>query len=222
MDSIVNNSLSISIIVFYVLTLVFSVPEVAGTSCVSSLSQADCQLGEVLTFDDQNNCPSCQGGTGVCNDCTTESCAPGLRCERIPDSNQSWCGFDKSSCFHLLHMQNLAWTPSCRPDGSYAAKQCRGDKVSGRCFCFSSQGERIFGWDWRKNEDDMNCACSRRKAQLEQAGKQLVTLHCSQNGNFEELQCMEGICWCSDPEGMLQVDTIVLPKNMMEFLPCCK
>uniref|UniRef100_A0A182SEZ4 Uncharacterized protein n=1 Tax=Anopheles maculatus TaxID=74869 RepID=A0A182SEZ4_9DIPT len=35
----------------------------------------------------------------------------------------------------------------------------------------------------------MTCACSRRRAELEAEGRFDVTLHCTQNGNFEELQC---------------------------------
>lgn len=42
-------------------------------------------------------------------------------------------------------------------DGSFSAKQCKGGKVAGRCFCHNEQGERIFGFDWWKNADNMTC-----------------------------------------------------------------
>lgn len=65
--------------------------------------------------------------------------------------------------------------------------------------------------------------CSRLRHTLEQNGRTDVTLHCSQNGNFEELQCDNGICWCADAKtGRVSVDTRAVPQNLWNFLPCCK
>lgn len=52
---------------------------------------------------------------------------------------------------------DVGWKPLCEKDGTYAAKQCRGDRLTGRCFCYSKTGQRIFGWSWWKDADDMNC-----------------------------------------------------------------
>lgn len=49
------------------------------------------------------------------------------------------------------------WYPRCNLDGTYASKQCRGDRLSGRCFCYSEDGRRIFGWDWYKDASKMTC-----------------------------------------------------------------
>lgn len=41
--------------------------------------------------------------------------------------------YTEASCLHTMHLgEEIAWKPSCEVDGSYAAKQCRGDKLTGR------------------------------------------------------------------------------------------
>lgn len=141
----------------------------------------------------------------------------------------------------------VGWIPKCNLDGTYAAKQCRGDRLSGRCFCYSEDGKRIFGWDWYRNTERMTCgkdtpatvyteiqslrsachsflpACSRRRDKLEKEGRFDVTLHCTQNGNYEELQCDSGLCWCADElTGSVQLGTTVVHESLWELLPCCE
>ncbi|XP_063702893.1 uncharacterized protein LOC134832705 [Culicoides brevitarsis] len=187
--------------------------------CLSSIKQSDCGIGEVLVT--KNCCPVCDGtGNKVCSKCSkNKDCAKGLYC----DEKSKICSFDKNSCYYLAHINPdvpLQWKPDCAPNGDFAAKQCRGDKVSGRCFCFSEKGERIFGWDWRFNEDEMTCACSRHRSKLEASGR-ISTLHCQQNGNYEELQCDGGACFCVDTKtGQLLAGTKVLPDNLWTKLPC--
>lgn len=37
------------------------------------------------------------------------------------------------SCLHTMHFDELVgWKPTCEIDGTYMAKQCRGDKMTGR------------------------------------------------------------------------------------------
>lgn len=211
--------------------------------CITSITQADCEKYSVLVSK-QGNCPRCETGAKQCEACThSDDCAPGLKCELLStfdDENytsdstrlnknqqqqqQEWCVYDKSTCHHLNHLPaQIQWVPDCEPNGQFATKQCRGDKVSGRCFCFDDAGNKIFGWDWRVNEHQMTCACSRYRARLEAAGRQDVTLHCTSNGNYEELQCDRDICWCADPStGALVEGTIIVPSTMWQALPCCK
>lgn len=193
--------------------------------CITSITQADCKNNDVLVSN-QGNCPRCETGAQQCEACVHHTdCAPGLKCELL-DQNERWCVYDKSTCHHLIHLPahiKSNWIPKCEPNGHFAVKQCRGDKVSGRCFCFDDAGNKIFGWDWHANEHKMTCACSRYRARLEAAGRQDVTLHCSQNGNFEELQCDRDICWCAEPDtGALVQGTIMVPATMWQALPCCK
>lgn len=190
--------------------------------CISSITQSDCAKGDVLVSDLLGCCPSCESsGTKVCKKCKTdEECAIGLYCE---DGYR--CAFDKRSCYYLAHMnpkEELHWKPECEANGFFKAKQCRGDKVSGRCFCFSETGQKIFGWDWRFNEEEMTCTCSRHRFNLEAKGI-ISTLHCQQNGNYEELQCDAGVCFCVETKtGQLQAGTKVLPDSLWTKLPCCK
>lgn len=150
-----------------------------------------------------------------------------------------------ASCLHSMHFDGIVgWKPDCEIDGTYLAKQCRGDKVTGRfvfrhriaqpfhflirnstfsCFCFTETGERTYGWDWWRNADDMSCACSRQRHRAEVKGRLDVTLRCLPNGNFEELQCDMGICWCADEiDGHILKGTFAVPETLWTYLPCCK
>uniref|UniRef100_A0A182YD27 Thyroglobulin type-1 domain-containing protein n=1 Tax=Anopheles stephensi TaxID=30069 RepID=A0A182YD27_ANOST len=191
--------------------------------CVSSIRQEDCAKGEILISGGSLNgcCPGCQGGRtylAVCNmNIPDRRCAPGLKCSGRK------CIYDRSTCLHTMHLDRdlVGWIPKCNLDGTYAAKQCRGDRLSGRCFCYSEDGKRIFGWDWYRNTEHMTCACSRRRDKLEKEGRFDVTLHCTQNGNYEELQCDSGLCWCADEfTGSVQLGTTVVHDSLWQLLPC--
>lgn len=66
-------------------------------------------------------------------------------------------------------------------------------------------------------------ACSRKRYALEANGRLDVTLHCSSNGNYEEIQCDSGICWCADSRnGRVVLGTRAVPEHMWTMLPCCK
>ncbi|XP_022830146.1 thyroglobulin-like [Spodoptera litura] len=107
---------------------------------------------------------------------------------------------------------------TCLPDGRYAPVQCKGDRFTGRCFCSDPNGRRIFGQMWRDQAEHMTCACSRRRAEMEAEGK-VVTLHCSANGDYEQLQCDSGMCWCVQPRNGQPIVTPVHEEDM-ERLPC--
>ncbi|XP_041987601.1 uncharacterized protein LOC121739287 isoform X2 [Aricia agestis] len=107
---------------------------------------------------------------------------------------------------------------NCLPDGRFAAVQCKGDMFKGRCFCSDENGNRIFGQMWRNEASDMTCACSRRRHELEATGRS-VTLHCTANGDYEPLQCDDGLCWCADP-GSGQPTVTPVPQADMKLLPC--
>ncbi|XP_055628410.1 uncharacterized protein LOC129769902 [Toxorhynchites rutilus septentrionalis] len=226
--------LELMILSSFVLILITSPPPIrsdilppccnGGYGCISSMRQSNCPSGQVLVSGASLGacCPGCRGGQGymkVCNvNVANRRCAPGLRCDRK-------CLYDRSTCLHTIHMQAegewAGWYPQCSPDGTYASKQCRGDRLSGRCFCYSEDGRRIFGWDWYKDAEEMSCACSRRRAKLESEGRTVVTLHCTQNGNFEDLQCDSGVCWCANRySGNPLVGTTVVQESLWTSLPC--
>jgi len=64
-------------------------------------------------------------------------------------------------------------------------------------------------------------ACSRRVQELQDQGRKDVTLHCTEQGNYEELQCDDGVCWCAEEKTGTAISRI-LPENMMQMLPCCE
>lgn len=66
-------------------------------------------------------------------------------------------------------------------------------------------------------------ACSRKRHSLEAQGRIDVTLHCTSNGNYEELQCDSGICWCANARtGEVVHGSRAMPETMWTLLPCCK
>ncbi|XP_050672125.1 uncharacterized protein LOC126970321 isoform X2 [Leptidea sinapis] len=89
---------------------------------------------------------------------------------------------------------------------------------TGRCFCTDMEGNRIFGQMWRREASEMSCACSRARHELEVEGH-VVTLHCTPNGDYEPLQCNEGMCWCVEPSTG-QPTVIPMPQADMNRLPC--
>ncbi|CAK1586330.1 unnamed protein product [Parnassius mnemosyne] len=108
---------------------------------------------------------------------------------------------------------------NCSPDGRYAPVQCKGDLFTGRCFCSDKYGNRIFGQMWRSEASEMTCACSRRRNEIEASGRSAVTLHCTPSGDYETLQCDEGMCWCVQPKTGQPTVQPVLQQDM-KHLPC--
>ncbi|KAJ8962529.1 hypothetical protein NQ318_000920 [Aromia moschata] len=120
--------------------------------------------------------------------------------------------------FYIYQIYSTKFKPSCRTDGLWESKQCKGG-VSGRCFCYDGKGNRLFGQAKYSESTDMTCACSRRKADLLEAGRSYVSFHCDDMGNYEELQCDSGLCWCVEPKtGDLTAP--VVPEKAMDKLPC--
>lgn len=54
---------------------------------------------------------------------------------------------------------------------------------------------------------------------LKAKGRIDITLHCSEDGNYDILQCDSGVCWCAD-EITGEALGEVVPQPMMEMLPC--
>jgi len=68
------------------------------------------------------------------------------------------------------------------------------------------------------NFEILNEVCSRLMDDLMKT-KPETTLHCSQNGNFERLQCNEGSCYCADPATGQPLSTLV-PSKLWDTLNC--
>ncbi|XP_066156094.1 uncharacterized protein [Euwallacea fornicatus] len=110
--------------------------------------------------------------------------------------------------------------PVCDDHGQWVPKQCKGG-LHGRCLCYSSTGVRLFGEALYTEAENMTCACSRRKSELESAGRTYVSFHCDSVGNYEKLQCdiQKGLCWCVEPQtGDLTAPFVSVAA--MKKLPC--
>ncbi|CAG4950585.1 unnamed protein product [Colias eurytheme] len=162
--------------------------------CITDLSQTECGVGFTLT---QNShifgcCPGCTP-TGEIDE---------------GDNDDDDHNFD----------HQCRPPANCLANGWYAPVQCKGDVFTGRCFCTDKNGNRIFGQMWRNQASEMTCACSRSRHELEEEG-QVVSLHCSSNGDYEPLQCSNGMCWCVETKTG-QPSVIPVPENDMKMLPC--
>ncbi|CAO1388383.1 unnamed protein product [Diamesa hyperborea] len=189
-------------------------------NCTKLLTQNDCPVKQFLDPKMTNGCcHGCRGGKskGESGCSPKKLCAPGLKCD-----DDFYCIFDRASCLHTVHFEDVVdWRPNCEKDGSYSAKQCRGDKITGRCFCYAETGAKIYGWDWWNESEKMTCACSRQRAKAESEGRLDVTLHCTSNGNYEQLQCDLGICWCAEETtGNIIRNSIAVPDSLWTYLPC--
>ncbi|KAF7997592.1 hypothetical protein HCN44_006163 [Aphidius gifuensis] len=160
-------------------------------------------------------CTDCQESVGINENCKCSKCLPGLICS--PDDI---CVIDKGTCESQKWEEPRGlWTPCCDKDtGDYCPRQCKGEYRTGRCFCYNSKGSRIFGSAWWKDAANMTCACSRKREELKNSRPDL-SIHCTENGNYDELQCDNGLCWCVVPETGKLVEK-VYPESMMKLLPC--
>ncbi|XP_076056390.1 uncharacterized protein LOC143034341 [Oratosquilla oratoria] len=171
------------------------------------------------------------------NSLASNRCDYGLCCSTIGSRTHCEPGPDISACekvrqthddfvnspHYSKERDDYLWLPECSTDGTYAPKQCKGPLgESKRCVCVDPNGKTIYGsaFEWQKElHKEMNCACSRRRWELERSGENIITLHCKENGNYEELQCQKGLCACVDPlDG--KPYGLVMPEKMITFLSC--
>lgn len=125
---------------------------------------------------------------------------------------------------YLPYRDDYRWRPDCTPQNEYEAKQCKGPRgeQDKRCVCVDPEGNRIYGEAFPEQKqlyNSMNCKCSRRVWELQQAGKTTITLHCLENGNYEPLQCEDGWCYCIDPVTANPYGNN-LPEAAKHFLHC--
>ena len=160
----------------------------------------------------------------LCNDTTS-------RCENVDVPHQ--CAQDQEAFKDWFDDQAIDnsctrydWEKSCTPRGYYQKQQAKYSQFiqerASRKFCVDLDGNRIFG-DASVNDEDMTCKCSRKVWELRQGdlGKRGddVTIHCTSNGNFENLQCDQGRCWCVDSR-IGHVISRVVHKDLVQYLSC--
>ncbi|PSN41091.1 hypothetical protein C0J52_10608 [Blattella germanica] len=190
------------------------------TECFND--QTSCAEDSVLCEEDETitacfSCPVCHQyleAYGNCTEFPNLQCVPGYECNKTDE-----CTPIPGTCPEEMEKSCVSLRPECIGE-QYAPRWCKGQKPTGRCFCVSKTGTRIFGENQWQKAENMTCACSRRvEALKEEQNRKDVTLHCTQEGNYEELQCDDGLCWCSDEKTGLPTSRI-LPESMMKMLYC--
>lgn len=157
------------------------------------------------------------------------ACGSNRRC--AIDSNARGCVYiqrkydearQPGSGLYFDYRDDYRWRPTCSREGFFAEKQCKGPLGEQRCVCVDPDGNRLYGDAFSYQEElynTMNCKCSRRVWELQQAGEKSVTLHCAPNGNYEPLQCEDGWCYCIDPATATPYGSR-LPEGVMDRLDC--
>ncbi|KAK6639728.1 hypothetical protein RUM43_008003 [Polyplax serrata] len=192
-------------------------------SCNSEINEKSCGPNEFFRerVKIEGCCPGCVTLKGEGESCQeTAECQPGLSCESKKqcqnDPNQA-CEYYKLT--NEIWNKKKYWNPVCLLDGSFAPKQCKGERIGGKCFCTDKFGNRIFGEEEWSKAMDMHCLCSRLVNELNKISRTQVEFHCDSKGNFEPLQCDHRTCWCASPKTGFPYSTVV-PMEMMKFLPC--
>ncbi|XP_076268821.1 uncharacterized protein LOC143201566 isoform X2 [Rhynchophorus ferrugineus] len=210
------------------------------------LNKTDC-IPKCLPYSNENQTSSCHVNRNIClpgyqceKRCGLDeplgqySCNSDDDCINIPHSNcLDFCVLSTISAgvhcmaYHLNtpefadnYFTAEKFKPECDDNGEWVAKQCKGG-VNGRCMCYSATGVRLFGEALYSNAENMTCACSRRRNDLESSGRTMVTLHCDSMGNYEPLQCdtEKNICWCAESKTG-KLTSPVVPEVAKIKLPC--
>jgi len=124
------------------------------------------------------------------------------------------------------------WNPACDKVGLFNAVQFKASREEEGQYrwCSSPRGDLLYGKEQVTLEDSMmTCACSLKRWELEQTkemadgetidGRKDVSLHCTEDGSYETLQCDNGKCWCVEQKRGKPI-SIVVPESLVELLPC--
>jgi len=124
------------------------------------------------------------------------------------------------------------WNPACDKEGLFDAVQFKASREEEGQYrwCSSPRGDLLYGKEQVTLEDSMmTCACSLKRWELEQTkimsdgkiidGRKDISLHCTEDGSYETLQCDNGKCWCVEQKRGKPI-SIVVPESLVELLPC--
>ena len=157
-------------------------------------------------------------------------CVSGLCTVKDPSEDEK-CATDQAEFVQWQHDEVEAnactkylWEKKCNPSGQYQRIQAKYSEFTTKPhlkFCVDPKGNRIFG-DAKFDDEasEMNCLCSRKIWELENiSSRNDVTLHCRDDGNYQNLQCDESRCWCVDPNTG-HVTSRVVHKDLAKYLSC--
>ncbi|XP_071963975.1 papilin-like isoform X2 [Antedon mediterranea] len=130
-------------------------------------------------------------------------------CEELVNINSKHCPQSRQNA--LISQPYGVYIPQCTSDGDYVKVQCH----SGDCWCVNDNGEDIIGTKYPVKERRPICEvtitpsppelltlCQEQEKQARKTGLLGVFIpSCLENGEFDEVQCHEGFCWCVDEAG---------------------
>uniref|UniRef100_A0A665TMX6 Nidogen 2a (osteonidogen) n=1 Tax=Echeneis naucrates TaxID=173247 RepID=A0A665TMX6_ECHNA len=173
-----------------------------SAQCTNSLGSFQCQ---------------CQPGFyGDGFSCSQLEVRPKSQCEQHRDSLQSGV--------EAMGRPSIgAFVPQCDSDGQYRPLQCHGS--TGHCWCVDSNGEERRGTRTEAGETPRDCKEPERpKTQCEHHRDSVQTTspegfpivgayvpQCDASGQYTQLQCHDGYCWCVDSRGQERAGTRTSP-----------
>ncbi|XP_029371675.1 nidogen-2 isoform X2 [Echeneis naucrates] len=143
---------------------------------------------------------------------------PKTQCEQLRDSVQT----TSPEGYPLLG----AFVPQCDDNGHFIPQQCHGS--TGHCWCVDSNGEERRGTRTEAGETPRDCSRpeepERPKTQCEHHRDSVQTTspegfpivgayvpQCDASGQYTQLQCHDGYCWCVDSRGQERAGTRTSP-----------
>ncbi|GFU33630.1 uncharacterized protein NPIL_327741 [Nephila pilipes] len=162
---------------------------------------------------------------GSLKDIKASQCEIGLKCIR------GRCSLDDPLLRCIQHRERRRkkrnqefysedlWIPECDENGNFRATQHKKRKS----ICFDTHGNKLFGQMDPEFSENMTCGCSRHMDYLQKANPSTFNIHpqehCSIYGDFESLQCIRDLCYCSDPVTG-QVQGRIVKMAYINKLPC--
>lgn len=143
-------------------------------------------------------------------------CHPGLVCDKTCQKPTSL----DSCVYHLFEFSSNDWEfpPKCDFYGNYDYKRCK-DSSNPRCFCVDKAGDTIFG-RLPTGSENVTCACSRVTNDIKAVYPMLeAVMKCTETGDFSEMQCWDGVCFCVDKDTQIMT-SVAVPMAAINVLPC--
>ncbi|XP_035205025.1 uncharacterized protein LOC118179980, partial [Stegodyphus dumicola] len=154
----------------------------------------------------------------------TPQCQHGLKCF------EGKCVLDEGRFSCLLQRQYIESrkkediyasdisVPECDHQGFFKAKQQKKKKS----ICVDSLGKKLFGLEESALSENMTCGCSRHVDKLMKQNEAFMTKpqeHCTSDGNFDRLQCIDDLCYCANLNTG-QVESRIVKITHLDKLPC--
>ncbi|KAF6040723.1 hypothetical protein EB796_000972 [Bugula neritina] len=91
-----------------------------------------------------------------------------------------------------------------------------------RCYCVDVHGKLIDGYSHGVSETDdrITCQCARDKSAYFKLGIIGRLFHCTEHGDYENVQCHGSVCYCADRKTGKQIDGTGIHISAKSKLDC--